>query len=69
MKNKKEISKEEIENRKRKLKVLKIIMIVLDVFALILLGYQIYIKEVIYSSYVVLIFCNIITFISKVDDK
>lgn len=65
---KKELTKEtekDFEKRKKTLKTLKAIMIFLDVIALIILAFQIYLKDVAYYSYVILIICNIITFMAK----
>ncbi len=67
MKN--EVTKEEIERRRKSMKILKTLMIILDVLALILLVLQIIIKNVSYWSYAILIVCNIITFSVKVDAK
>lgn len=63
----KKIDKEEIERRKRSMKILRTLMIILDVLALILLVVQIMIKDITYWSYVILILCNIITFMVKVE--
>ena len=68
MKKNKNITKVDINLRKQKLKIYKGIMIVFDILALILLIYQIYNKEVTISSYIVLILCNIIVFMSKVKE-
>lgn len=67
MKNNKNIKKDDIDARKQKLKIYKSIMVIFDILALILLIYQIYNKEVTISSYIVLILCNIIVFMSKVE--
>lgn len=68
MKKEKEISKEELLRRKKSMKILRTLMIILDIFALILLCVQITItKEITYISYVILILCNIITFSVKID--
>ena len=68
MKKEKEISKEELLRRKKSLKILRTLMIILDIFALMLLCVQITItKEITYISYVILILCNIITFSVKID--
>lgn len=70
MKKEVEISKEELMRRKKSMRILKTLMIILDVFALLLLLIQIKItKEVTYFSYVVLIICNIITFMVKIDSN
>ena len=65
IKNNTEITKEEYEIRKNKLKSLRIIMIIIDILAFILLCFQISVNEITYSSYIILILCNIITFVSK----
>lgn len=49
------------------MKILRTLMIILDVLALILLVVQIMIKDITYWSYVILILCNIITFMVKVE--
>lgn len=67
MKNNKNIKNDDINARKQKLKIYKSIMVIFDILALILLIYQIYNKEVTISSYIVLILCNIIVFMSKVE--
>lgn len=70
MKKEVEISKEELMRRKKSMRILKTLMIILDVFAFLLLLIQIKItKEVTYFSYVVLIICNIITFMVKIDSN
>ena len=69
IKNNTEITKEEYEIRKNRLKILKIIMIIINILAAIILCYQIYTKEITYSSYIILILCNIITFVSKPDKR
>lgn len=63
----KKIDQKEIERRKRSMKILRTLMIILDVLALILLVLQILIKDITYWSYVILILCNIITFMVKVE--
>lgn len=67
---KKEIPKEEIMRRKRSMRILRTLLIILDIFALMLLCVQITItKEVTYISYVILVICNIITFSVKIDSN
>lgn len=67
---KKEIPKEELMRRKRSMRILRTLLIILDIFALILLCVQITItKEVTYISYVILVICNIITFSVKIDSN
>ena len=68
MKNNKNIKKDDINVRKQKLKIYKSIMVIFDILALILLIYQIYNKEVTISSYIVLVLCNIIVFMIKVEE-
>ncbi len=63
----KKVDQKEIERRKRSMKILRTLMIILDVLALILLVLQILIKDITYWSYVILILCNIITFMVKVE--
>ena len=69
MKNSKNAKKEDINLRKQKLKIYKGIMVFLDIFALMFLIYQLYNKEVTISSYIVLILCNIIVFMIRVEEK
>ena len=67
---KKEIPKEEIMRRKRSMRILRTLLIILDIFALMLLCVQITItKEITYISYVILVICNIITFSVKIDSN
>lgn len=68
MKNNKNIKKHDINVRKQRLKIYKSIMVIFDILALILLIYQIYNKEVTISSYIVLVLCNIIVFMIKVEE-
>lgn len=65
----KNVDTKELERRKRNIKAFKAIMIILDVLALILLVVQILIKDITYWSYVVLIICNILVFMVKIDEK
>ncbi len=65
----KNVDTKELERRKRNIKAFKTIMIILDVLALILLVVQILIKDITYWSYVVLIICNILVFMVKIDEK
>lgn len=58
--NKEELS--ELEQTKKNLKLLKKVMIGFDIFALFVLIFEIIIKDVSYSSFIILILCNIITF-------
>lgn len=50
------------KNNKNNLKNLVIVMIIFDVIALLNLVLQIYLKDISYSSYVVLILSNIVVF-------
>lgn len=63
----KKIDKEELERRKKSMKILRTLMIILDVLALILLIVQILIKDISYWSYVILILCNILVFTIKIN--
>lgn len=56
------LSKIEIKRKNKNLKQLVIAMIILDILALFNLGLQIYLKDITYSSYVVLVICNIVVF-------
>ena len=51
------------------MKILRTLMIILDVLALTLLIVQIVIKDISYWSYVILVLCNIITFSVRVEPK
>lgn len=51
-----------LHNKKNNLKELAIGMIILDVIAVLNLILQIYLKDISYSSYVVLIICNVVVF-------
>lgn len=68
MKKKKNIDSttiNEYEQSMKNLKMLRKVMIGMDIFAIFVLILQIIIKDVSYSSYIVLILCNIITFCVK----
>ena len=69
MKEIKKIDDNEIQRRKRSMKILRTLMIILDVLALTLLIIQIVIKDISYWSYVILVLCNIITFSVRVEPK
>ena len=69
MKEIKKVDDNEIQRRKRSMKILRTLMIILDVLALTLLIVQIVIKDVSYWSYVILVLCNIITFSVRVEPK
>lgn len=49
-------------NKNKNLKKLVIAIIILDILSLFNLGLQIYLKDISYSSYIVLLICNIIVF-------
>ena len=67
MKEIKKVDDNEIQRRKRSMKILRTLMIILDVLALTLLIVQIVIKDISYWSYVILVLCNIITFSVRVE--
>lgn len=69
MKEIKKMDDNEIQRRKRSMKILRTLMIILDVLALTLLIVQIVIKDISYWSYVILVLCNIITFSVRVEPK
>lgn len=69
MKEIKKVDDNEIQRRKRSMKILRTLMIILDVLALTLLIVQIVIKDISYWSYVILVLCNIITFSVRVEPK
>ena len=69
MKKIKKVDDNEIQRRKRSMKILRTLMIILDVLALTLLIVQIVIKDISYWSYVILVLCNIITFSVRVEPK
>ena len=69
MKEIKKVDNNEIQRRKRSMKILRTLMIILDVLALTLLIVQIVIKDISYWSYVILVLCNIITFSVRVEPK
>lgn len=58
----------DIEKRNKNLKALKIGMIVLDIFAIANLIFQIIIKDVSYMSFITIILCNIIVFATKIKE-
>ncbi len=60
---------EELERRKRNMKVFRTIMIILDVLALILLVIQTIIKDITYWSYIILVICNVLVFTIKIDSN
>lgn len=63
--NKKIELKDELERRKKTFRSFRIAMTVIDIIAIIILIIQIKLKDVSYYSYVLLIICNIITFLAK----
>lgn len=68
MKKKKELSKQEYDKRKKTLLIFKITMIIIDIFSIVYLIYQLINKqEIFYSTYIVLLLCNLATFIMKPD--
>lgn len=69
MKEIKKVDDNEIQRRKRSMKILRTLMIILNVLALTLLIVQIVIKDISYWSYVILVLCNIITFSVRVEPK
>ena len=69
MKEIKKVDDNEIQRRKRSMKILRTLMIILDVLALTLLIVQIVIKDISYWSYIILVLCNIITFSVRVEPK
>lgn len=58
------ITKEEELRRKKVLKSFKIFMIIFDVLALLNLVLQLYMKDVMWSTYVVLLISNIVVFVA-----
>lgn len=67
--NKKTEVNEELKNREKTFKTFRRIMIVIDILALAILIIQIKLKDVAYYSYVLLVFCNIITFVVRPSDN
>ncbi len=66
MKTKQKVEKQEqFEISEKNYKYLKAIMIIFDILALVILIIQLKFSEVTYSSYVVLILCNILIFILR----
>lgn len=58
-------SEEKLNKSKNNLQKLRKVMIIFDIFAVVILILQIIAKDVSYSSFLVLIVCNIITFTVK----
>ena len=69
MKEIKKVDDNEIQRRKRSMKILRTLMIILDVLALTLLIFERLIKDISCWSYVILVLCNIITFSVRVEPK
>lgn len=58
-------SEEKLNKSKNNLQKLRKVMIIFDIFAVVILILQIIAKDVSYSSFLVLVICNIITFTVK----
>lgn len=70
MNKKKDVKKEEvsIEKRKQNLKKLKLVMVALDIICIPIIILQIKMNTFNIPSFVVLIVCNIIVFLSKIKE-
>ena len=70
MKKKKDVKKEEvsIEKRKQNLKKLKLVMVALDIICIPIIILQVKMNTFNIPSFVVLIVCNIIVFLSKIKE-
>lgn len=70
MNKKKDVKKEEvsIEKRKQNLKKLKLIMVALDIICIPIIILQLKMNTFNIPSFVVLIVCNIIVFLSKIKE-
>lgn len=70
MNKKKDVKKEEvsIEKRKQNLKKLKLIMVALDIICIPIIILQLKMNTFNIPSFVVLIICNIIVFLSKIKE-
>lgn len=70
MNKKKDVKKEEvsIEKRKQNLKKLKLIMVALDIICIPIIILQVKMNTFNIPSFVVLIVCNIIIFLSKIKE-
>lgn len=70
MNKKKDVKKEEvsIEKRKQNLKKLKLIMVTLDIICIPIIILQVKMNTFNIPSFVVLIVCNIIVFLSKIKE-
>ena len=70
MNKKKDVKKDEvsIEKRKQNLKKLKLIMVALDIICIPIIILQVKMNTFNIPSFVVLIVCNIIVFLSKIKE-
>lgn len=70
MNKKKDVKKEEVSIKKRKqnLKKLKLIMVALDIICIPIIILQVKMNTFNIPSFVVLIVCNIIVFLSKIKE-
>ncbi len=70
MNKKKDVKKEEvsIEKRKQNLKKLKLVMVALDIICIPIIILQVKMNTFNIPSFVVLIVCNIIVFLSKIKE-
>lgn len=70
MSKKKDVKKEEvsIEKRKQNLKKLKLVMVALDIICIPIIILQVKMNTFNIPSFVVLIVCNIIVFLSKIKE-
>lgn len=62
-------AKKELERRKNSFKILKRILFVIDIIAVILFIIQLIFKDIVYYSYVILVICNILTFVLSPKEK
>lgn len=62
---KEQSEKENLSQVEKRIKIYKKVMIGLDILALVVLVLQIIAKDVSYSSYVLLILCNVLVFVIK----
>lgn len=67
------MKKENLKNERKKddkeltlknLKKLTKVMIALDIFGVLILGFQIYIKDISYVSHIIVLICNIFVFVA-----
>lgn len=61
---KKEIIGNDKEQTLKNLKKLTKAMIALDIFGILILGFQIYIKDISYASHIIVLICNIFVFVT-----